>query len=143
MSNLSTDDLEAISDLLARYTASGDRGQTEQLAACFAPDGVLEFPGTRAVGPAAILSALNSGPRNPALTLVRHHLTTSQILPADPGTATGRTYFQVFSNVGPDHAGVYADRFVRLGTGWHFEHRQVRIDWQAAHSLFRKFDLRH
>ena len=133
----------AIAQLIARYTIHGDRGDIKGLAACFADDGVLEFPGALATGPAEIAAALTNGQRNPALSLVRHHLTSSLIQLDGNLHASGRTYFQVYSNVGPDHVGVYADRFVKLHTGWFFLHRQVRIDWQSPNSLFRKFETRH
>ncbi len=133
----------AITQLMARYTMSGDRGDVKSLAACFAHDGVLEFPGARAEGPDDIVKALTSGTRDPALSLVRHHLTSSLVELGGSSGATGRTYFQVFSNIGLDHAGVYVDRFVRLPGGWYFHHRQVRIDWQSPDSLFRKFETRH
>ncbi|PKP82766.1 MAG: nuclear transport factor 2 family protein [Alphaproteobacteria bacterium HGW-Alphaproteobacteria-18] len=133
----------AITDLMARYTINGDRGQLAGLAACFAPDGILEFPGTSAKSPAEIISVLSNGPRNPSLTFVRHHLTSSLIEFEATGKATGRTYFQVCSNAGLDHIGVYADRFVHLVDGWRIAHRQVRIDWQSPDSLFRRFETRH
>lgn len=64
-------DRDAIRDLLARYAYNGDRGRLAELAACFAQDGVLEFPGACAQGAEAIRAALTSGPRNPARTFVR------------------------------------------------------------------------
>ncbi|AXE66253.1 hypothetical protein BBF93_04955 [Hyphomonas sp. CACIAM 19H1] len=133
----------AIADLIASYTINGDRGKLDGLAACFAPDGVLEFPGASAKGPAEIFRTLSSGPRNPSLTLVRHHLTSSLIEFETDETATGRTYFQVCSDAGLDHIGVYADRFVRLDDGWRIARRHVRIDWQSPGSLFRRFEARH
>jgi len=129
---------EAIRDLLTRYTYPGDRGQVAALAACFAEDGTLEFPGAIATGPAAIAAALTSGAPDPARTFVRHHITHPQIdLAADGHTATVRSYFHVISNHGPDHAGVYNDRLRLTPDGWRFAYRQVRIDWQAETSLFR------
>ncbi|MGH1420495.1 MAG: nuclear transport factor 2 family protein [Hyphomonas sp.] len=133
----------AIADLIARYTINGDRGRVASLAKCFAPNGMLEFPGTTATGPQDIIASLTTGPRNPSLTLVRHHLTSSLIEIENSTHASGRTYFQVFSNIGPDHAGVYVDKFINVEAQWFFAHRQVRIDWQSADSLFRKFDTRH
>jgi hypothetical protein len=60
-------DRDAIRDLLARYTYNGDRGRIEALAACFADDGTLEYPGNRASGPAAITSrARRRQPERPA-----------------------------------------------------------------------------
>jgi 3-phenylpropionate/cinnamic acid dioxygenase small subunit len=129
---------EEIRDLLARYTYNGDRGEVAALAACFAEDGEFEFPGAKAVGHAAVAAALTGAERNPARTFVRHHITNPLIVLAPDGkTATSRSYFQVISNAGPDHAGVYNDRLKRTAEGWRFARRQVRVDWQASTSLFR------
>ena len=57
---------EAIRDLLARYTYNGDRGRIDALAACFADDGVLEFPGHSGTGPAGVKAALTRGERRTA-----------------------------------------------------------------------------
>jgi len=134
---------EAIRDLLTRYTYPGDRGQVVTLAACFAEDGTLEFPGAVATGPEAIMAALTSGERNPERTFVRHHITNPQIdVAADGQTATVRSYFHVISNHGPDHAGVYNDRVRLTADGWRFAYRQVRVDWQAETSLFRPMTTR-
>jgi hypothetical protein len=127
---------EAIRALLTRYTYHGDRGRVADLAACFAPDGTLEFPGAAATGPAAIIAALSSGARNPAITFIRHHI-TPPLIEIDGHTATARSYFTVIANNGPDHSGTYTDRLVRTGKDWHFAHRLVRVDWQADSSLFR------
>lgn len=132
------DDRDAIRDLLARYTYNGDRGQVPDLAACFAADGVIEYPGNRAQGPAAIAAALggSGSARNPALTFVRHHI-TNPLIEVDGDTATARSYFAVHTDIGPDHSGTYSDRLVRTAAGWRFAHRLVRIDWQSPQTLFR------
>lgn len=130
-------DCDAIRNLLARYTYNGDRGRVADLAACFAEDGVIEYPGNCAQGPAAIAAALGgSGPRNPALTFVRHHI-TNPLIEVDGDTATARSYFAVHTDIGPDHSGTYSDRLVRTAEGWRFAHRLVRIDWQSPQTLFR------
>jgi hypothetical protein len=129
-------DREAIRDLLARYTYHGDRGRVSELAACFAADGILEFPGGAGTGPQGVLAALTSGERNPAISFVRHHITNPLIEVTDD-LATVRSYFAVTSNNGPDHSGVYSDRLVRTPHGWRFAHRLVRVDWQSETSLFR------
>lgn len=129
-------DLEAIRDLLTRYTYDGDRGRIDALAACFADDGRLEFPGGSGTGPEGITSALTAGTRNPALTFVRHHI-TNPLISVDGNRATARSYFQVFSNNGLDHAGTYSDEIKRTPEGWRFALRLVRVDWQAEDSLFR------
>lgn len=129
-------DRDAIRDLLARYTYNGDRGRVAELAACFAPDGVLEYPGNQAQGRAAIESLLSGGERNPQLSFVRHHI-ANPLIEVDGDVATARSYFAVHSNHGPDHSGTYDDRLVRTAEGWRFAHRRVRVDWQAQGSLFR------
>ena len=134
-------DRDAIRDLLARYTYNGDRGRVADLSACFADDGVLEFPGARAVGPDAIHAALSSGEPVAGRTSVRHHITNPLIVLTDDG-ATARSYFAVHSNNGPDHSGTYDDKLVRTGQGWRFAHRRVRVDWQAETSLFRPMTTR-
>jgi hypothetical protein len=133
---------EEIRDLMARYTASGDRGKVEALAACFAPDGVLEFPGASAKGPDEIVKVLRYGDRNPALQRVRHHVSNPLITLEGPEKASIRAYFLNLTNAGPDHSGVYVDRLVKLPEGWRFAHRQVRIDWQSETSLYRDFGTR-
>lgn len=133
---------DAIRHLLAIYTYSGDRGRIDGLAACFAEDGTLEFPGAVATGPAAVVAALTSGgPADPARTFVRHHV-TNPLIEVEGDTATARSYFTVYSNNGPDHAGTYNDRLVHTSAGWRLAHRQVRIDWQSPTTLFRPMTTR-
>lgn len=132
---------DAIRDLLARYTYNGDRGRVAELAACFAADGMLEFPGASPVGPGAIEAALSSGTRSSKLTFVRHHI-TNPLIDIDDGAATARSYFAVHSNIGLDHSGTYDDRLIHNTDGWRFAHRRVRIDWQADASLFRRMTSR-
>lgn len=136
-------DRDAIRDLLARYTYNGDRGRMDELAACFAGDGVLEYPGNRAIGPAAIAEALSggTGTRNPALTFIRHHI-TNPLIEVKGDAAIARSYFTVHSDIGPDHSGTYSDRLTRTALGWRFAHRLVRVDWQARGSLFRPMTSR-
>lgn len=134
-------DRDAIRDLLARYTYNGDRGRLDEMTACFADDGVLEYPGKAPQGPAAIKAALSSGTRDPRLTFVRHHI-TNPLIAVGGDTANARSYFTVHSNFGPDHSGSYDDRLVRTAEGWRFAHRRVRIDWQAEGSLFDRMTTR-
>lgn len=134
-------DRDAIRQLLATYTYNGDRGRVAELAACFAADGTIEYPGATATGPEAIAQSLSSGEPNPARTFVRHHV-TNPLIEVDGDTATARSYFAVYSNNGPDHAGTYNDMLVRTAQGWRFAFRQVRIDWQASTSLFRPMPTR-
>lgn len=134
-------DREAIRTLLARYTYAGDRGRIDDLAACFAADGVLEFPGGSGIGPDGVRAALSQGSPDPARSFVRHHV-TCPLVEVTGDLATARSYFTVFSNNGPDHAGTYDDRLVRTAQGWCLARRRVRVDWQAPTSLFRSMASR-
>jgi len=137
MNDTTRHDREEIRHLLAGYTYNGDRGRLQELAACFAEDGVLEYPGARPQGPQAIAETLMSGRggRNPALSFVRHHI-TNPLIEVEGDGASARSYFTVYTDIGPDHAGTYSDRLVRTAEGWRLAHRLVRVDWQAPQSLF-------
>lgn len=134
-------DRDAIRDLLARYTYHGDRGRLAEMTACFAEDGVLEYPGNAPRGPAAIAAALAAGKPDARRTFVRHHITNPMIT-LDGDQATARSYFTVYSNFGPDHSGTYDDQLLRTPDGWRFTCRRVRIDWQADNSLFARMRTR-
>ncbi len=130
---------EEIRQLQASYNVAGDRGRKEEFGAVFSEDAVLEMPGGRCEGRAAILERLFA-PREAggerAFTFVRHHLTTSKIDFTSPTTATGRTYFVVFTDIGPDHSGVYIDRYRKEDGRWWIVQREVRIDFVAENALF-------
>jgi hypothetical protein len=139
------DELEAIRRTLAAYNIAGDRMRLAELAATFMEDGVLELPTSSLGGRAAIIAGLGGGRREaPATaasaarrpTFVRHHLTTSLLELTGPETASGRSYFMVFTDVGPDHAGVYVDQLRKTEVGWLFAHRKVMIDWMSEATLF-------
>lgn len=134
-------DRDAIRHLLATYTYNGDRGRLADLAACFAEQGTIEYPGATATGPEAIAKSLSSGAPNPERTFVRHH-TSNPLIDVDGDSATARSYFAVYSNNGPDHSGTYNDKLIRTPSGWRFAFRQVRIDWQSPASMFRPMPTR-
>lgn len=126
-----------IRHLYTVYTYNGDRGKLDALAACFAADGILEFPGGRGTGPAGVAAALAAGiAGDPARTFTRHHVTNPLIeLSLDGKSATGRAYFSVYCNNGLDHVGTYNDTLKLTPGGWRFLFRQVRIDWQSPTSM--------
>lgn len=135
-------DRNAIRNLMARYSLASDCGRFEALAETFAEDGTLCFSGQATTGRAAIVARLNQrGPRNPALTFTRHHLTTS-LIEVEGERATGKTYFQVLTNIGLDHCGVYLDTFVSQDGNWSFARREARVDWQAPQSLYPPLQAR-
>jgi hypothetical protein len=140
---------EAIRDTLAKYNVSGDRLKVDDFAECFTQDGVIESeraPGDlifRYSGREAIRAWqarwLTREPGQDTVhgaSFVRHHLATSKIDLTGPDSATARTYWSAWSDIGPDHAGLYLDDF-RLEDGkWLIARRRVRRDWQSPDSLF-------
>ncbi len=137
---------EAIRATMARYTMAGDRLKVDAYAACFTADGVIESeraPGDyifRYEGRAAIHAWQSRwrkrGQDVHGASFVRHQLTTCQIDLTGPDTATARTYWTAWTDIGADHSGVYLDDFRQVGDDWLIVRRRVRRDWAAAGSLF-------
>jgi hypothetical protein len=126
--------------LLNTYNLSGDRMRLDALAGTFADDGVLETPlatfrGRNAIrdGLAAERESSPSGGVDHSFT--RHHLTTTGLQVTGPHTAAGRTYFQVFTDIGLDHIGFYDDELVREKGAWRFARRLVRLDWVSEKTV--------
>ena len=149
---MTLDDLlarEAIRDVMAKYTVSGDRLKVDDYAACFTEDGVMEAEHAlpdrrfRYAGRAAIrawqarwLERTLAGEKVHDASFARHHLSTSKIDLAGPDSARVRTYWVAWTDIGPDHAGHYLDTFRKVGDEWLIAHRLVREDWRSPHSLF-------
>ena len=132
---------DEIRQLIATYTANGDRGRVDELAWIFAEDAVMVTGGWRAEGRAGIVKALSGSGgkgREPAPgtrgRIMRHHLTSCYITFDGPDEATGRTYWINFSEAGPDHSGLYADKYRRIDGRWRIVFRDVRLDWKAENS---------
>lgn len=138
---------EAIRDLMARYTAAGDRLRVDDFVACFTQDGVMESERVapdrlfRYEGRPAIRAWqerwLSGEGGTHGATFVRHHLATSKIDLTGPDSASARTYWTAWTDIGPDHAGYYLDTLRRVEGEWLIAHRRVRMDWEAENSLFR------
>lgn len=127
---------EAIRALVARLNIAGDRARFAELAACFTEDGVLSWATSRGEGRAAIARNVVTD-REAPIAFVRHHLTVFDIdLAGDFASATGRIQFYVMADAGPDHAGVYFDRYVRHAGQWLIARRDIEIEWQSPASLF-------
>jgi len=135
----SADRLE-IEELILRYTDAGDRAKFDEFITVFAEDAEYVTPLWWTHGRAGILAAMRRtdlgffGPTPPSF--MRHHLTTSRIVPTGADEAAARTYFINYSDIGADHAGVYVDRFRRIDGAWAIERREDRVDWQAENSLY-------
>jgi hypothetical protein len=140
---------EAIRATIARYNVAGDRLRIDDYVACFAEDGIIEvwdhdrvhqfrYEGRKAIRAwQARWQERTAGdvPVHQA-SFVRHHLSTCRIDLTGPDTARTTTYWTAWTDVGPDHAGVYADEFRKIGDEWLIAHRRVREDWRSPHSLF-------
>lgn len=146
------DDFEAIRQTMAAYNIAGDRMRLDALADTFTVDGVLEIPTARYQGRDAIARGLGgrdrpaeaqptTSARRPSV--VRHNLTTSLIELTSEAAAEGRSYFIVFTDIGPDHMGCYVDRLAKTGGRWLLEHRRVLIDWMSEDSLFESMLANH
>ena len=138
---------ESIRHTINSYNIFGDRLQ-EEFVDCFTDDAVFEFGADvhyRYEGKEEIRGwrrQFSKGPPQPAGAreapkFVRHHLTTTRIELTGPDTAEGRCYFHVYTQVGPDHCGVYTDKYRKVGDRWLIAHRKIRTDWYSPNSLFR------
>lgn len=150
---------EAIRHTLASYNVYGDRLKVEELAALFTVDALLEMDGapgsegwrfegrdaiagffanmTKAPKPADRGNEENpAAPTGAGRPFVRHHLSTIQITLTGPETADVRSYFAVYTQIGPDHCGFYTDRLRREGDAWLITYRRPRVDWTSPQSIF-------
>jgi ketosteroid isomerase-like protein len=123
---------ECIRDLVARYNASGDSARFDAMLELFAEDAVLEVPDGRFEGRAAIRAffegvARGDGGRRPVRRL-RHHTATHQIDLVSESEARGRCYYQVLTEAGLDHWGVYQDVYRKHAGRWVFARRRVSVD---------------
>jgi hypothetical protein len=130
----------AIADLVARYTRAGDTGRAAEFSDLFAADGEFEINGGRqAQGHAAIATLMEevktSFAKAPATFFpARHHVTGLTIDFEDQDHAVGRSYFLLIGGWGPDHWGVYRDRFARSGGKWRFARRHALMEGALAQS---------
>lgn len=134
---------ESVRQTLADYTAATDRFDLSALAACFGPEGVLEFTGGSAplTGPAAIEAGLGEAmtkdpdPARRMPTHVRHHVSSLRFGAVTPDRVEVSSYFAVHTDVGLDHWGRYRDVLVPSGGRWLFAYRRISVDGFAADSL--------
>jgi len=131
---------EAVRHTIASYTYAADNGRFDDVAALFAPDGVLEVQGiggALAEGRDAILQFFRgvggdvTGTAPPGR--MQHHVASVRVDVASATDATATSYFTVMTGAGVDHWGRYKDRFALHGDGrWLFAHRLVRTDGRTA-----------
>ncbi len=66
--------------------------------------------------------------------LLRHHVSSVRIELEGSDSARAASYFFAITELGPDHWGLYLDRFARVGDAWLIAHRRVRVDGAATGS---------
>lgn len=143
-------DRERIRHTMVRYTLAGDRLRLDEFLAVFTEDATVEsegvpeddafhYEGIEEIGGWLTRWSERTGdddsPTHGA-SFVRHHLSTSLIEFTGAGTAEARTYWTAYTDIGPDHGGIYLDRLRKEGENWLIAHRRVRLDWRADNSLF-------
>jgi hypothetical protein len=133
---------EAMRETMARYNQAGDRGRIEELASCFALDGVLVVGDDAPIeGRDAIRSFMEGvadfGRAQAAHPLLRHHVSSVLVERTSADEGAAKSYFFAITDIGPDHWGSYRDRFRRVDNRWLFAHRSVRVDGYAPGSRFR------
>jgi hypothetical protein len=132
---------ESIRDTLSQYNSYGDRMKVDGYVNTFAEDAIFDAGEMHMEGREQIRAWLTA-PRNkgdaskPKAKFVRHNLTTCLITLTSATTADVRTYFVVFTDIGPDHCGYYVDKFRQVGDRWLIAHRKVRTDWVSPASVF-------
>lgn len=127
-------DRQRVMALLSAYNAGGDKGDLATFLGTFTEDGILETPAWRAQGPRRILDALRANPVTERPRFTRHLIATVHVRFLPDGEIDSQAYFQVNTDHGPDHGGVYYDRIVRTAEGLRIAHRKVVIDWKMATS---------
>ncbi len=134
---------EEIRHIMAVYNTAGDSLRIDEFTAVFTEDAELvtahlEFRGREAIKNGLFGSVSESASESRRPTFVRHNLTTSKITLESDQAARGRTYFQVITDIGLDHAGIYLDEFRKEDQGWKIARRVVRTEYTADNSYFRR-----
>lgn len=131
---------EHIRDTMARYNIAGDGNDFPAFVSNFTDDAVFEAAVFRCEGKAAIETYFTkrsyAEPSTLAPRFRRHNLTTCQIDLTGPTTANARTYYIVYTDLGPDHCGYYVDRLRKEKGRWLIAHRAVWMDWSHPDSRF-------
>lgn len=129
---------EGIRHTMSVYNTAGDGDDADGWAGAFTEDGVLSTGPMRIEGRAAIRQSKLDRIKAAHAKFVRHNITTCRIDLTGPDTAKARTYFVVFTEVGPDHAGHYLDDWRKVGGDWLIAHRDVVVDWKSPESRFSR-----
>jgi hypothetical protein len=127
---------EAIRDTLAIASQAGDHLDIEAYVGCFASDGILEYGDVlHKQGHAELRAWLQRAKAAEAKRgLLRHNVTSTRIEVQGTDAATARSYYLVYTDIGPDHFGWYNDSFVPHEGRWLFKRRLVGVDWVSPQS---------
>jgi hypothetical protein len=133
---MTTDELSAreeLRELVASYTHLGDSGRLDELVALFEPDAWLDADRVRYEGPDGIGSFFRGIVRGREATTnrtyVRHHIANVTLTLDGPDTASGASYWTVYSDDGFESSGRYRDTYHRDVDGrWRFSSRTIRRD---------------
>jgi hypothetical protein len=130
---------EQVRHTISSYTFGGDRGRLDELAATFAPDGVLQIEEDDvSTGRDAIVERLSrvvAMDRHPVH--MHHHISGTHFRSVSPAIIEVSSYFLVVTEIGADHWGRYRDELVPVGERWLFARRRVTTDGYADRSAFR------
>jgi SnoaL-like domain len=132
---------ESIRDLVARYNSNGDSGRFHEVRPLFHDDAEMHLEGEAYIGIEQIMTIFTGTKsrleNSDASGYLRHFGGTHKIEIADQDNASGRLYFFVVTAIGPDHWGVYSDKYRRGSDGtWRFQRRSVKVDGRSPNSLF-------
>jgi hypothetical protein len=133
---------ESIRDTLATCNMAGDRLRLDDFIAMLTEDVNFDVGKHCMQGRDAVRTYMlglaradaSAGASRPQF--LRHHLTTCVIRFTGLASADVRSYFAVYSAIGPDHCGYYADKFRCIDGLWLIAERKLRIDWTCAASAF-------
>lgn len=124
---------EQIRDVVGRYAAYVDSGRMEEIMTLFAPEAVFLLDDKEFHGHDEIKSIFtnagktlveHAGPR----PLIRHMITTHEIVPISENSARSRAYFLAMVGDRITHWGRYADEFAPSDGDWKIVQRKVIVD---------------
>jgi hypothetical protein len=127
--NVAYDVAREVDALHASYCWAIDGGDGEALAACFAPDGVLQIGDREFRGAEQIRGLAQSiKPGAP-----RHHYDNLVITPVSDGVVRARSYFTLLGGDGAVAGlGTYDDDLAHDPVaGWRWTHKRVNFQWRA------------
>jgi hypothetical protein len=131
---------EQIRDRMARYNIARDSDDLPAFLDCFTEDVVFEAPlfCLRSKAEIQAFYAHKFYPKagTPVPRFRRHNLGTCQIDLTGPTTANARTYYVVYTDLGVDHCGFYADRFRVENGSWLIAYRAAWMDWCHPNSIY-------